>query len=203
MKLFRKKGANLPSDQTNTQVPNSSNSLNTVSESSPARSTQSPFINKKTITFFIIIAIVLVIGVLFGYKKLNKQAVSKVKLSTVCTGDYSGGIQKQALDNLQTTKLQQLGETVKKIELLKKYDQDPNCLMITTNYYVMTQDAKNARLNFDKLNKIFIAEKIDKAVASNPNIKGLPNLQVAIEFREQQNKRLSEDKSIGAGHNGP
>ncbi len=118
------------------------------------------------------------------------------KIPVVCKDD----ILQQANDNLDISKTKELQPTADKIQKLKNFDKDPNCVIILANYYVNVQDTKNGRLYYDKL----VYLETNKHAKISPKLthaKGSGSLKPVIEFMEQQQKQKPSSGQSQGGWN--
>lgn len=74
-----------------------------------------------------------------------------VQRMAVCTTKASNNIAVEASRFLPPSQYKQLKVVNDKIQKLPNYEKDPNCLFPIVQYYVYTNDEKNAKLYYNKL----------------------------------------------------
>lgn len=155
MKLFRKKGANLPSDQTNTTL-SSAPENNDTTKVAPVSEPKHTVHSKRTIVVVVSVigVIILSMGLVFSiYNK--KKSKDTVEASDACTSKAAGDILKQASQKLAPEKTKELKPYVDKIKTLKDYDKDPNCLYLVVVYDVNTHNDAQASQNYSRFNEVY------------------------------------------------
>lgn len=71
------------------------------------------------------------------------------------TGVCSSVVLKDASSFLAPEKVAQLNTIAMKIQKLRGYDKDVNCLYVLTTYYINAGDLQNSQLFMAKLNKVY------------------------------------------------
>lgn len=158
-----------------------------------------PMLNKDSKKkLIVVIGGLVLLVIVFGLtvtvlKRSNKPAGSVA----VCSDELLN----QAAPLLEEKKYKELEPIARQIEGLKNYDKDPNCLFVVTTYYINVTDAKNARLNYDKLMLIYTPEtQLQPAIAAK--VRSPYTMRSSIEFLEEQQRKFEEGK-IQGGRNGP
>ena len=72
-----------------------------------------------------------------------------------CQTGAGGLILQEAAKIINSNQKTQLQPTVSKIQAIKNYDKDPNCLYVIVVYYVSVGDSLNSKKYLDKLLKVY------------------------------------------------
>jgi len=138
---------------------------------------------RKKVILAVLIVLTLLIIAGFSYLLLSGQTE---KSSGVC----SEKTLQESARLLNENKSNELIGTVQYIERLDGYQTDPNCLYITTSYYIGVTDAEKARKNYDELNKVYKQDQgynpVFGEAAQSPE-----QLLVQVVFIEEQSKKPS------------
>lgn len=146
-------------------------------------------LSKKTV---LIAGVLVVVFALIGWVVATKPFTQSNKKYAVCTGNSAKPIMSDASKAISEGKIQQLGPVVSKVQSLKNYDKDPNCLNIIVSYYIGISDSKNARLYLDKLNKVY-DENVGFSKTLGPKAYDIAALRQITEFLEKASENLSKN----------
>lgn len=111
----------------------------------------------------------------------------------LCRGKSTSPIYKEAAKVLNPTASTKLRSVVTKIEKMKNYDKDPNCLYPIVVYYMNISDSKAARPHFNKLESLTGSDKYlssDYSVISYSNSEIKTNLDQLDKIFEQASKNF-------------
>ncbi len=89
--------------------------------------------------------------VLWRSTLVQNKSTSQKTSSSIC----SQQVIQEAAAFMGLSKSKQLEPIVARIQQLKDYDSDANCLDIVTTYYAYSGDYKNASTSLDKLEKVY------------------------------------------------
>ncbi|GAC1390652.1 MAG: hypothetical protein NVSMB46_00860 [Candidatus Saccharimonadales bacterium] len=123
----------------------------------------------------VIIGFVLVLCTLTTYFILNR-AIYRHK-NNVC----SEGVIKEASKELYSNNTLNLSHIVKNIENLGGYKNDPNCLYITTNYYIKILDAQNSQSSLSSLEKVYNS-KVGFSRLFGARIKSIDKIKFEVNY---------------------
>jgi hypothetical protein len=100
---------------------------------------------------------------------------------------------RQADNHIKTDNTIALGQLVKKIEQNSKYIEDPNCLYVTTIYYILVIDVPKAKKNYDNLQDTYDPGKgySDKLGPFTKDLKSLESEIKRIEAVAEEFKKNS------------
>lgn len=148
--------------------------------------------NKSGLTSHARIIVVILIFILVGasaaaiYGHYRKQSASKYKV--VC----SDQVLKKSSELLAASKIQDLKTVVQGIQSTKDYDQDPNCLYVTTVYFISSSDAQNAKQSLEKLETVYDEKKgYNKNLGSN--IQTVDSLKQAVSYLQKAAEQFQEN----------
>lgn len=99
-----------------------------------------------------------------------------------------------AKPNIKSTKIntEKLEPQVAEIEQIPGYDTDPNCLYVTTTYYISISDAQKARENYDKLAVVYDKSEGFETVISDVTLSP-EELKGSVEFLENQKSEVEQN----------
>ncbi len=101
--------------------------------------------------FVKLLPLLVLILITFGvYRNANKFASTDL-----CRGESSSPIYKEAANVINPQASSKLGDVVRRIKQMKRYDRDPNCMYAVTVYYINISDAKNAKESLTKLKSVY------------------------------------------------
>lgn len=124
--------------------------------------------------------IILAIGItLAGCVLLGRQSLSNLFLGDQHCSDQ---LLQQASADLYPVNVPELRKVTMKIESLRGYDHDPNCLYVTTTFYINTSNVAAARRNLDMLQGVYSAQKGLSHYVSGPTIPTIANLKQQVDF---------------------
>lgn len=106
----------------------------------------------------IIILVALVVGSILIFviqpKAYQKKQSAKGQVLHIC----SDSILQQAVAVMGPGQQKQFLSIVNNIKQIPKFDQDPNCLYVLLNYYVVISDAKDSRTYLDKFKAVYVSK---------------------------------------------
>ena len=168
MKAFRKKGSRAGSKK----AVNPAVTVGSVRKNSR---------NTKLIAGVVLVVIVLIAGIYYLY---DTQQSRKAAVNNVCESSAAGDVLEKSAALLAPAKQADLKPLVEKIQGLKNYDRDPNCLMVVTSYYANIGDPVKARLNLDKLKKVYPEDgKFSDKIGGN--VRTSTELEAQTKFLEE------------------
>jgi hypothetical protein len=145
---------------------------------------------RKQIFIGVIIIVLFMVGVFIFFswsKKLEKKSMA-VQRSKACS-ESAGNIISVASLSMATDKVAQLKPTVDKIQTLKNYENDPNCLAILITYNINISSAAEARKYYNGLTALNVTRQ-DYDVRLSTYMKSTDQLKQIVEMLEKHNEVL-------------
>lgn len=124
--------------------------------------------------YLLVLSLILVVT-LVGNIYLSQKRLTK----DLCNGDPNSKLYKQAGNVSNPSATAELRKVVTTIKNSPRYDTDPTCLYIVTNFYITVSDAKNSELYFTKLKKVYKSQK-DVIQVGSASIKSLERLDFEV-----------------------
>jgi hypothetical protein len=109
----------------------------------------------------------------------------------------SDALLNKAKDVLTPEKYKELAVVTEEIKKLPNYQADPNCLAITTTYYVNISDSKNAKTNYEQLTKVYRSDpSYNKIIAGK--VMSPDQFKPVIEFLGKQFEQVQKNSKAGS-----
>lgn len=111
---------------------------------------------KKVLIAALLILLLALIGGA-GWARLGsrQQPAANIEATEPCKDTSESGVLREASAFLDARKSAQLQPIAAKIQAIKDYDKDPNCLNIIATYYVNISDVYNASTYMGKLEAVY------------------------------------------------
>ena len=147
-------------------------------------------------------AVILLAGLaLLGLASFRStQTPDQQAAATGCQDTSENGVLAEASKLLDARKSGELKPVVAKIQAIKDYDKDPNCMNVVVTYYINISDLNNARTNLEKLEKVYDMSQGFSTVLG-PNVKKIEVLREDVAFLARQEelfrKNIKHSPGIG------
>ncbi len=153
----------------------------------------SPKLGKHKLVWIVALLAVLVGGGVVTGIVIQRSRLAPNQVATACTTNTNSHLLKEAATASGPTGQGQLKQITAKIQKLRHYDHDPNCLYVVVQYYISTNDSKNATLFLDKLEKLHPNDKFSPVLGKTMSV---ADFKAQIEHVIQQANRVCSDQVI-------
>lgn len=145
-------------------------------------------------TRLILIGMFLVLVLAGGYALFSRHAELAKTPGTACTNNPNG-VLKEAAKFLEPSKSADLKKTINKIQTIKGYEKDPNCLNPIVTYYINVSDYQNAKFYMDMLEKRYatnssFSNQLGSGVKNIATLRSdIAFLKKVVESKQKNNNR--------------
>lgn len=133
--------------------------------------------------------LILIAGWLLYQHHRSDEKKAQLVAETVCETSDNGNILKEAAANLSPSKSASLLPVVQKIQKLKMYQQDPNCLYIIVTYYTNIGNGNSAATYLAKFNKVYTSRvSLSFSLVEYASVQAMRNNVTFLQTVQKQNQ---------------